>query len=245
MSETGIYLQRLKLKSSDVDMFRRLRLSELFRLLQEASIRHTEALGMGRDKTLDKGILWVLLMQRAEISRMPCYDEDVVLRSWPGQTMHLLFPRYYSMETAAGEALLKASAIWGLVDSETRKVVFPERYGVEIPGLETGEEIALPSAIRKQACSRERDFTVPYSFVDLNGHMNNTRYFDLAEDCVGAAARGLALREVRTEYMSEVRFGETLRLRWNGDGEGSGDEVFLTGECGEKPAFRMTLKYGG
>ena len=235
----AVDVERLKLRSRDVDMFRRLRTSELFKLLQEASIRHTEALGMGREKTLDKGILWVLLMQRAEITRMPCYDEEIVLRSWPGTTMHLLFPRYYSLETAAGEKLLKASALWSLVDAESRKVVFPERYGIEIAGVTTGEEIALPSAIRKQDCSHERDFTVPYSFVDLNGHMNNTRYFDLAEDCVGAAARGLALSEVRTEYVSEVRFGETVRLRWSGD-EG---EVFLTGDCGEKTAFRMVLRY--
>ena len=99
-----IYSESLRLRSKDVDMFRRLRLSRLFELLQEASIRHTEELGMGREKTLDKGILWVLLMQRAEITRMPEYDEDIVLKSWPGRTMHLLFPRYYSLETAAGNA---------------------------------------------------------------------------------------------------------------------------------------------
>ena len=90
----SVYREELLLRSKDVDMFRRLRSSELFRLLQEASIRHTEQLGMGRDKTLDKGVLWVLLMQRAEIARMPEYDERVVLKSWPGKTMHLLFPRF-------------------------------------------------------------------------------------------------------------------------------------------------------
>ena len=142
----SVYRQELLLRSKDVDMYRRLRTSELFRLLQEASIRHTEELGMGRDKTLDKGILWVLLLQSAEIARMPEYDERIVLKSWPGRTMHLLFPRYYRLETAAGEHLLSASALWSLVDEKTRKVVFPERYGVEIEGVATGEEIALPSA---------------------------------------------------------------------------------------------------
>ena len=114
----SVYIEHLKLRSKDVDMFRRLRSSELFKLLQEASIRHTEELGMGRDKTLDRGILWVLLMQRAEIRRMPEYDEEIVLKSWPGKTMHLLFPRFYSLETEAGESLLKASALWSLVDAK-------------------------------------------------------------------------------------------------------------------------------
>lgn len=234
----SVYREELLLRSKDVDMFRRLRTSELFRLLQEASIRHTEELGMGRDKTLDRGILWVLLMQRAEIVRMPEYDEKIVLKSWPGKTMHLLFPRYYSLETAGGEPLVKASALWSLVDEKTRKVVFPEKYGVVIEGVVTGEEIAMPGAVAKSACTQERDFTVPYSFVDLNGHMNNTRYFDLAEDSVGLAAGGKLLCGISVEYQNEARLSETLHLSWGGE-EG---KVFLCGET-ERPVFRMRMEY--
>ena len=235
----SIYREELLLRSKDVDMFRRLRTSELFRLLQEASIRHTEQLGMGRDKTLDKGILWVLLLQTAEIARMPEYDEQIVLKSWPGKTMHLLFPRYYRLETRAGEPLLSASALWGLVDQNTRKMVFPERCGVEIEGVTTGEEIALPAAPRRMDCTESRPFTVPYSYVDINGHMNNTRYFDLAEDCIPAASEGKMLRRIQTEYVSEARFGERFTVSW---GEENG-EFFLQGE-GDKPFFRMRLVYG-
>ena len=235
----SVYTEELLLRSKDVDMYRRLRSSELFRLLQEASIRHTEQLGMGRDKTLDKGILWVLLMQRAEILRMPEYDERVILKSWPGRTMHLLFPRYYSMETADGEPLLKASALWSLVDAQTRKVVFPEKYGVVIEGTATGDEIAMPCAVAKGECARSRDFTVPYSFVDLNGHMNNTRYFDLAEDCVGAAEKGRMLKSISTEYQNEARLNETLCIRW---GEDAPDSYYLCGET-DRSVFRMRLTY--
>ena len=235
----SVYAEERLLRSKDVDMYRRLRSSEMFRLLQEASIRHTEQLGMGRDKTLDKGILWVLLMQRAEITRMPEYDERVILKSWPGRTMHLLFPRYYSMETAAGEPLLKASAMWSLVDAQTRKVVFPERCGVTIDGVSTGEEIAMPGTVAKGGCDHERDFTVPYSFVDLNGHMNNTRYYDLAEDCIGAAAAGSTLTSIAVEYQNEARLGETLSLRWGEEDAGS---YYLCGET-DRTVFRMRLKY--
>ena len=99
-----IYEKRYKLKSSDVDMNRRLRTPVLFTMLQEAAIAHTEELGMGREKTLDRGLLWIVTMQRAEIARMPGYDEEIVLRSWPGRTLHLIFPRYFSIETAAFSA---------------------------------------------------------------------------------------------------------------------------------------------
>ncbi len=189
----SVYRRELRLRSSDVDMHRRLRTSVLFSLMQEAAIEHTEALGMGREKTLDRGVLWIVTLQSAKILRMPAYDEDIVLRSWPGKTMHLLFPRYCALDTAAGEPLVRASALWSLLDAKTRKLVFPERIGVEIEGVLTGDEHPIPSAPRAIPCTGSRDFTVPYSYVDLNGHMNNTRYFDLAEDCLPAAAEGLSL----------------------------------------------------
>lgn len=234
----SMYREELLLRSKDVDLHRRLRTSRLFELLQEASIRHTEQLGMGRDKTLDKGLLWIVGLQRAQISRMPVYDEQILLKSWPGDTMHLFFPRYYQMETAAGEVLLRSSALWTLVDQETRKVVFPEKYGVVIPGEPTGEEIGLPSSPRRMELSESVPFRVPYSYVDLNGHMNNTRYFDLAEDCVPASREGRPLRLVQTEYVSEAKLGDELQVRWGTDGKG----FYLQGE-GEKPVFRMRLEY--
>ena len=234
----SVFREELLLRSKDVDLHRNLRLSRLFELLQEASIRHTEQLGMGREKTLDKGILWIVGLQRAEISRMPVYAAQIVLKSWPGKTMHLLFPRHYQIETAAGEVLVRASALWSLVDQETRKLVFPEKYGVVIEGVSTGEEISLPASPRKLELTEESPFRVPFSYVDLNGHMNNTRYFDLAEDCIPASREGRKLRLVQTEYVSEARLGDTLTVRW-GEQEGV---FYLHGESG-KPVFRMRLEY--
>ena len=234
----SVYSREMLLRSRDVDMFRRLRTSELFRLLQEASISHTEELGMGRDKTLDKGLLWILLLQRADIDRMPEYDEKVVLKSWPGKTMHLLFPRYYSMDTVDGEHLLSASALWGLVDQNTRKMIFPEKFGIEIEGVVTGEETALPTAPLRMECTESMSFTVPFSYVDINGHMNNAHYFDLAEDYIPAAANGEALKSIQIEYSNEARFGESFTVSWGS----SGGTYYITGE-GEKPVFRMGLTY--
>ena len=234
----SVYREKILLRSKDVDMYRRLRLSRLFELLQEASIRHTEQLGMGREKTLDKGLLWVVTMQRCEIARMPEYDERITLSSWPGPMMHVFFPRYYRVADEKDQTLIAASAMWMLVDEKARKMVFPDEWGVEIGGVTTGQEIRLPGGIAKLPVTAERDFTVPYSYVDLNGHMNNTRYFDLAEDCLGEAAAGKRLTEISVEYQNEARLGETLRLSWGGEGE----ERFLCGETG-RPVFRMRMAY--
>ncbi len=234
----NVFQRQLRLRNRDVNLYRRLRTSTMFEWMQEASIRHTEVLGMGRGMTLDRGLLWVVTLQRAEISRMPEYDEDVTLESWPGETMHLLFPRYYRILDSDGTTLVAASALWALMDRETRRMVFPDRYGVRIEGIETGHETALPSPPCRAQGGESMSFTVPFSYVDLNGHMNNTRYFDLAEDFLPPAAEGRALRELSVEYASEARLSDTLTItRERKDGA-----FFLSGETDRK-IFRMRFVY--
>lgn len=193
---------------------------------------------MGREMTLDRGLLWMVTLQRAEIARMPAYDETITLESWPGDTMHLLFPRFYRVLDEAGNTLVSASALWALVDQRTRRMVFPDRYGVVIAGEKTGNETALPSPPLRAGEGEVSAFTVPYSYVDLNGHMNNTRYFDLAEDRIPAAAEGRELRAIAVEYANEARLGDEVRVTL----ERQGDTYRVSGDT-EKKIFRMEFVY--
>ena len=235
----SVYEKGYRLLSSDVDAGQRLRLSRLFTFLQEASIAHTTELGMGREKTLDRGLLWIVTLQQVQVARLPVYDEDVKLLSWPGETMHLYFPRYYRMEDRAGRTLLTGSALWALMDRESRKMVFPEDHGVRIHG-ETGEKpLPLPAAPKPAKDGEKEAFTVPYSYVDLNGHMNNTRYLDLSEDRMPADLRARPIREVRAEYSGEAKLGETVDLTYGRQG----DAFLLSGDRARK-LFRLNLIYG-
>lgn len=235
----SVYRTEYRILSSDTDAKRRLRLSRLMTMLQEASIAHTTELGMGREKTLDRGLLWIVTLQQARISRLPEYDETIRLISWPGKTMHLLFPRCYRMEDERGGVLVEASALWALMDQNTRRVVFPEQYGVKIRGVHTGKEIPLPAAPKMPQAPETSTFTVPYSYVDLNGHMNNTRYFDLAEDLMPGALRERAVSGIQTEYAKETREGDTIVLK----SETTDDTFLLCGEQNGAKLFRMSLTY--
>lgn len=240
---SGIYEKEYHLKSSDVNRFQRLRTSVLMRMLQEAAIAHTEELGMGREKTLDKGLLWIVSLQRTEILRMPLYDEKVIVRSWPGKNMHVFFPRYYELTSENGsEVFVLGSALWMLLDEKTRRFVFPETYGVTIDGCVTGREIALPSTPKTLPLTEKSSFTVPFSYVDLNGHMNNTRYYDLADDLLPFEKSGRQLKGLSIEYLHEIREAQRIKLLYGFDE--SGDSAFLTGEDESGTAlFRLRLEY--
>ncbi|MBQ4424326.1 MAG: hypothetical protein II882_01125 [Lachnospiraceae bacterium] len=234
----SVYRKKYTLLSSDVDALQRLRLSRLFTMLQEASIAHTTELGMGREKTLDRGLLWIIAQQAVRVERLPVYDEPVVLSSWPGVTMHLYFPRFYRLETAGGELLTEGSALWALMDRESRHIIFPEEHGIHIEGETDPSDPPLPRLPRFPQAEEKGTFTVPYSYTDLNGHMNNTRYLDLAEDLMPPALRSKAPKRIEAEFSGEVGAGETMELNMSA----AENEYYLSGSR-EKRLFRLHLCY--
>ncbi len=231
-----IYRKEWKIRSSEADMHRRMKLSALFTQLQEAAIEHTQQLGAGREKTLDKGLLWVVTQQSVSFARMPGYDETLTILSWPGKTMHLFFPRYWQILDERGDIIIEASSLWGLMDAHTRRLTFPEEYGVELPDMSDGTSIPLPARIRAQEAPVVHSFSVPYSYVDLNGHMNNARYFDLVTDVAAGTLEKKNIREIFMEYTAEAHYQETLKLRFLEDKR----SLYFSGET-ERPVFRMRL----
>ena len=239
MSEL-VYSTTKTLLADDVTMQRNLRPSVLMRWLQEASIAHTEALGAGRAKTLDKGALWVVCRVLLEIENLPCYDETVTLSSWAGDTMRVLFPRYYELTDKGGTPLVKASAVWLLMDAKKRKMVFPENYGVVVPGIKTGREIPLSFGVSLGEQEKTKRFKVAYSQVDINGHMNNAKYLDCMEDVLGKDFLDTHMpKTLEIEFKSEIKYGASVRLEYSIDE----DLVTMIGFVRNHPCFELKASF--
>ena len=210
---------------------------DLFRLMQKLSGDHCRKIGYGESWMQARGIMWVIIRHGVRVLRWPAPGEELLGRTWPGPTRHGMCPRYYRIERPSGELLMEGCAVWSVVDRESRKMVIPADYQLEIEPLVTGLECRRPGAPLRLEAAEQASYTVTEDVLDENGHMNNTRYYDLAEDCLGT--RGKPLRAALVEYVAEARLGDTLRLGW----------AWQEGRCaicGELsgPAFRMELEYG-
>ncbi len=235
-----IYTKEYKIQSCEVDMFRRLRLSQLFTFTQEAAIHHTEILGAGREKTLDRGFLWVVTMQHAEVNRLPEYDEEITLKSWAGETMHVMFPRFFEIIGRDGECLIRGSAIWMLMDEKKRSMIFPDKEGISVKGIKTDRDYRLPTPVKLQDTDKTAEFTVPYSYSDINGHLTNTKYFDIAEDLTSLSSKGKTPKYVSIEYSGEARYSESFEISYRED-ESS---LFLSGNKPDgKKVFKLKMEY--
>ena len=234
------YEKKLVIRSEQVDMTRRLRMAELFRLLMEVSVAHTEDLGCTRAETLDKGLLWIITRQLVEIDEMPEYDDEITLRGWQGDMMHVFFPRFYEIEKE-GRVVVRAQALWALIDQETREIIMPEDYGIELPGRPGSDDMFLTAIVIPESAGEPVSCTetvTRFSQMDINGHMNNASYFDMIDDAVWAdvSSRAAAVmpvpKTVYINYVNEIKAGVHLTLKEYKDAgttyfEGTGDKQFF------------------
>ena len=72
--------------------------------------------------------------------------------------------------------------------------------------------------------------------------MNNTRYYDLADDLLPFEKSGRQLKALFVEYLHEIREAQCIKLRYGFDE--NGDSAFLSGEEESGTAlFRLRLDY--
>lgn len=233
-----VFQKEYMIQSRDVNMASRLRPSAFLQLFQEMAGEHSSAMGCGYEMTHPNGLMWIIVKNHVIFHELPTYTDRVVLSTWVSDRRHLLFPRYCRMARPDGTPLADCASYFVLVDRNTRQAVFPEQFDIDHSGAPTGHEISLPGRIRFPELTQSASFTVPYSYIDLNGHMSNVRYLDLAEDVLGLSETGKHIEEFTVEYAGEVRLHETVTVSWAWE-----DGVcYMTGDT-DRRNFNLKLKF--
>lgn len=207
------------------DCFGRCKPSSLLRFAQDAAEAHCHLLGADWDNMAKKNYFWAIIRQRLEISRLPKTGETVTVKTWPMPTTRVAYPRATEGFDEAGNSLFKIISIWVIMDMQSRAMVLPDKSGIEVVGTTFGTELKAPGGLPVAQAELEVLRTVSYSDLDINGHMNNSRYLDWLCDLLPAAYhKEHPLKAVTINYMSEAREGQQLHL-----GIAQGDVFHLDG----------------
>ena len=235
-----IFRWNYTVEATDVNMFGRLRPARLLELIQTVSGLHAEKLGFGSDVLNPKHLSWVVVRQRILIARMPSQEEVLHVTTWPGKGVHGLCPRYMEIRDEAGEMLIRSCFLWVIMDTESRLMIQPAAYGLEMPVPEREPLMPLPRLPKQLLPEIKRStFTVPYSFIDVVGHMNNTRYVEIAENRLSAPREGKEPRELIIELTHELRLDESMELIVVQEGPA----YSVKGMKEEAPVFTLFITY--
>lgn len=174
-------------------------------------------------------------------------DDVIKVETWANPPKTITFPRNYRIYSG-GETAVEAASEWVLLDTEGKNILRPAGY-MDIFTAYDGEELAF--TVQKRIKMPENmdaasEYTVGYSDIDTNFHMNNARYIDLICDNLYSPGETLSpplkkrLVSLDINYIGEARFSQTIAIN-KGVASGDGGAAAKT----EEHYMKAKIKNGG
>lgn len=189
--------------------------SQLVQQIIEVATEHADLLGVGFRDLQKNNNLWVLSRVAFEMKRFPRLLEDYSLTTWiEGYNRHFS-ERNFEICSASGEILGHARTIWVAINMQTRR---PADLTYISYISETVSDHVCP--IERQGKIRMsgepqivHEYTFRVSDIDLNRHVNSTRYVELILNQMDLADfDDYFLQRFEIEYKQEAHYGDTVEV---------------------------------
>lgn len=233
------YSEEKLIRTCDSDLNGQWRPGSILETMQEIAGTHAEYLGCGRNALFEKNIVWVLLRNEINMVRYPKITEKIRVITYPKENRRVFCPRFYRFEDENGNRIGEASSLWALIDINTRHMVAPDEF---IKLLPKNEDIIpgidVPSVIGSlEGESFVSDYKPVYTDLDVNGHVNNTKYCDWLCNALGVETMKIyQLRNICLNYKAEVIPENDVKLNLTRNEY----NVNLTGTVDDKVMFRVS-----
>ena len=207
--------QDFTIASTDVDAYGNCRPAALLRFFQDLATEHADRLGMGRGYlTQEYHAVWMLARVWYRLDRPLHMGETVTVRTWHRGAGGLIVYRDFDL-MVDGAPVGEAVSAWIVADIESRKMLRPT--GVENIAASPVPETVKEKQLKLIRTPKEREYvytkTIRYSDLDLNFHMNNTKYADVLLDAMAPEElQGKFLSEMQLNYSQECLAGEAVDI---------------------------------
>jgi acyl-ACP thioesterase len=186
--------------------------STLFCFLQESAWRHANSKDFGWERLAERNEYWILAKVHVQINRMPKWPEKIRCETW-GKAPELLTAfRDYEFFDANHQPVIRATSSWHILDMQTHRPKTLTTFADDFPVVDRQAIADKPQKIKPPAsdCERSTVFTVHLSDLDLNMHVNNTKYVQWAIDCIPFDFQEQhQLHEINVNFLSQSSLGET------------------------------------
>ena len=177
MQERNVYEQSFPIYSYMVDTNQYLTLPNLMCFMQEVAWAHSNNNNVGWHFLQTKNMFWALVKLHIEIERMPRWNETLRLRTW-GRPMEIItYPREFEAFDEDNKRIITATSSWVILNKEEFK---PQKIDIARNSNMLRDEMVLEKRIAKipriELDENKLFHPVLYSDVDMNKHVNNTRY---------------------------------------------------------------------
>ena len=232
------YQEHFLLRTAHCDFTGRWRPSDILAAMQELAGMHAHLLGCGRDATLEQNLVWVLSRTELVMDRYPVVGETIRVETFPAPNKRWFFPRYFIFHDQQERVIGKAGTLWLLMDTVHRTMSISQEVIRCLPdNSDLTPPLDMPGNIAPLSAQPLLIPQTPlYTDIDVNGHVNNTRYADWLCNALGIDAMGeYEIARLLIHYTREILPGDQLIMALQREGV----SFRLTGQAGEEKRFIM------
>ena len=204
-----MYTFDTRVSYSKIDRTGKVPMYEIMNYLQDCSTFQSEELHAGIDFLNNKNKAWVIIAYKIKFIKPLSLGQEITVGTAPVDFGKVFASRNYCIKEKDGEYLIKADAIWMMIDTQTRKAmrIQPEDYAV-YTAEEGFDDVKAGRRIKLQGQGVAMpEFKVLRTYVDHIGHMNNANYLRIAEEYL---PEGFQCSELEIVYSKEALQGQTV-----------------------------------
>lgn len=173
-----VWREQRAVEACDVDTVGRLRPQALLACLLNAAWNHARGSSYGYEELAARNRMWVLSRIRIVINRLPAWNDRLDISTWGKRADRLFALRDFVVASEDGGTVATAVSAWLILNRTTGR---PQRFGAEEDGFpwqpvgrdDAGAPDEVPALGPGPSLAR---FRVLFSDVDVNRHVNSTRY---------------------------------------------------------------------
>ena len=206
------YQMKMKIPFDMADMNGHIKLPDVVLLSLQVSGMQSIELGVG-DKTIleNYNLVWIIAGYDIEVVRLPRFAEEITIETEALSYNRLFCYRRFTIYDEAGQDLIHMMATFVLMDRDSRKVHAVEPEIVGPYQSEFSKKLLRGPKYQSLENPISKDYHVRFYDLDMNGHVNNSKYLDWIFEVMGADFLTQYIpKKINLKYVKEVRPGGVI-----------------------------------
>lgn len=190
-----------------------------FNFMQESALKHAHHLGFGSSDLLEKNLLWVVTRFELHTFSTLRWDDEVMVTTWSrGLIGPYAFRDFVIKRIVDGEEqeiVAKASSSWIPIDVVKRKSVILKENELNTETSHCEDVGIEPRKIQYKSEMTDfiSSFHVKNSDLDINRHVNNTKYIQWLYDSLKLEEiDSLQTKKFAINYNNEAKLGDEVKI---------------------------------
>lgn len=226
------YQMKMKIPFDMADMNGHIKLPDVILLSLQVSGLQSIDLGISDKDMLEKyNLVWIITDYDIDVVRLPKFGEEMTIETEALSYNRLFCYRRFTVFDENDVAVIEMMATFVLMDRDSRKVHAVEPKIVAPYEAEFSKKLIRGPKYPELKDLTSKDYHVRFYDLDMNGHVNNSKYLDWIFEVMGADFLMKHVpKKVHLKYVKEVRPGGQITSSYDLNGLESNHQISSDGD---------------